>query len=114
LCVAAAGSVSTSGATYQFLAQQGCCNGGTCYYLATDISDQALAQGLNTNYTPLLANALYSAYLPQVYQVTNYPQGLYSARSGPRTECAPIICRCVVEYDEIVSELKQDCAQISS
>lgn len=69
-------AVVYAGVFYQFVASPGYYNGGTCYYLPTDASNQAWAQARNVNFTPLLANALYNSYLPQVYQVTNNAQGL--------------------------------------
>jgi hypothetical protein len=73
---AASSGSALGGAYYQFTAQPGYCSGGTCYYLLTDVSNQDMAQTLNVNYTPLLANAVYNAYIPQAYQVTNYAQNL--------------------------------------
>jgi hypothetical protein len=75
-CIVSPGSANGGGATFQFTARQGYYNNLTLYYLLTDVSDQPLAQVQNVNYTPRLANALSNTYLPQVYQVTNFTQGV--------------------------------------
>lgn len=87
---------------YQFYPSIGYYNGGTVYYLMTDVSNQAYAQtfkiklGVNINYSPILANALAPAlrvfnddpnqpnkvmeFMPSVYYVTNAPMGVATAQ----------------------------------
>jgi hypothetical protein len=114
-----AGAACPGGARYQFTARQGYCNGNACYYIVTDVTNSELARTLFVNYTPLLTNALYNAYLPQVYQVTNYAQNwVFSAESSPttlRTDYMPVwILYTVTWYSGKTPTLLKSVAQINA
>lgn len=50
-------------------------NGQVADYLLTETSDQTVAQELNVNYSPILANAISGGAVDDIYQVTNFNQG---------------------------------------
>jgi len=77
------GSMCCAGSYVTVSPTQGYYNGGSVYYLLTDVSDSAFATTLNVNRTPLLANALANTYIQYAYYVTNFPQGLVFSTQWP-------------------------------
>ena len=59
-------------------------NGQVVDYLLTEASDQSVAQALDVNYSPILANAITGGAVDDIYQVTNFNQGRLLA-SAPVT-----------------------------
>lgn len=74
---------SHAAACYQFIASRGYYNGGTLYYLMTDVSDTGYALLFNVNNTPLLVNALNNPYLPNLYWVSNFSQSVVFSADWP-------------------------------
>lgn len=70
-------------ATYQFVASEGYYNGKSVYCLITDASNSSYANLLNANCSPLLANAFNNPYLPILYYVSNFRQGLIFSAEWP-------------------------------
>lgn len=50
-------------------------NGQIADYILTEASDQSVAQQLDVNYAPILANAIAGGAVDDIYQVTNFNQG---------------------------------------
>jgi hypothetical protein len=50
-------------------------NGQLADYILTEASDPSVAQELDVNYSPILANAIAGGAVDDIYQVTNFNQG---------------------------------------